>query len=69
MLTGVIVWEAGLWLGRMWLLAGLLCYAAGFLGLAITLLQLLLQSRSARRNHARVVLAALVMGFAGLVKV
>ena len=66
MLTGVIVWEAGLWLGRMWLLAGLLCYAAGFLGLAITLLQLLLQSRSARRNHARVVLAALVMGFAGL---
>jgi len=66
MLSGLIVWTAGLSLGISWLLVGLALYSAGFAGLAYNFARSLLLSRAANRRHACAVSGAFLLGLAGL---
>jgi len=63
---GLLLWLAGLGLGRDWLLAGQLLYSAGFAGLTLTFGQLIRRSQQANRLHAWMVLCGFVLGLAGL---
>ncbi|SCK29218.1 NnrS family protein [Vogesella sp. LIG4] len=66
LLGGVLCWLAGLWLGKGWLLAGSLLQLAAFAGLALTLGSMIRRSQVADRQHARLVVAAFLLGAAGL---
>lgn len=67
MAAGVAGWLAGLALGKSWLLTGLLLYGLGFASLTLCFAGLVWRSPQPDRRHALVVLAAFVLGLAGVV--
>lgn len=62
LVTGLLLWLAGLWLGLAWTLTGHALYTLGFSGLTLTFACLLLASPQPDRRHACAVLAALFCG-------
>lgn len=66
MAAGMVLWLAGLALGPMLAVAGLLSYTLGFAGLVLTFGKLVATSPQADRRHAMAVELAFIMGLAGL---